>query len=93
MAANHDIVADKQTSQDHFPSWMCEDAMRYYKGKRRTNMHEPSQSFLISSSTFLLLFQPSSNNQRLLDSLKLLKKTCKFGMEEFQASCTELEEE
>lgn len=70
MAANHDIVADKQTSQDHFPSWMCEDAMRYYKGKRRTDMHEPSQSFLISSSTFLLLFQPSSNNQRL----KLQKK-------------------
>ena len=74
MAANHDIVADKQTSQDHFPSWMCEDAMRYYKGKRRTDMHEPSQSFLISSSTFLLLFQPSSNNQRLLESLKLQKK-------------------
>ena len=74
MAANHDIVADKQTSQDHFPSWMCEDAMRYYKGKRRTDMHEPSQSFLISSSTFLLLFQPSSNNQRLLESPKLQKK-------------------
>ena len=74
MAANHDIVADKQTSQDHFPSWMCEDAMRYYKGKRRIDMHEPSQSFLISSSTFLLLFQPSSNNQRLLDSLKLQRK-------------------
>lgn len=74
MAANHDIVADKQTSQDHFPSWMCEEAMRYYKGKRRTDMHEPSQSFLISSSTFLLLFQPSSNNQRLLESLKLQKK-------------------
>ena len=74
MAANHDIVADKQTSQDHFPSWMCEEAMRYYKGKRRTDMHEPSQSFLISSSTFLLLFQPSSNNQRLLEALKLQKK-------------------
>ena len=74
MAANHDIVADKQTSQDHFPSWTCEEAMRYYKGKRRTDMHEPSQSFLISSSTFLLLFQPSSNNQRLLESLKLQKK-------------------
>ena len=74
MAANHDIVADKQTNQDHFPSWMCEEAMRYYKGKRRTDMHEPSQSFLISSSTFLLLFQPSSNNQRLLESLKLQKK-------------------
>ena len=86
MAANHDIVADKQTSQDHFPSWMCEDAMRYYKGKRLTDMHEPSQSFLISSSTFLLLFQPSSNNQRLLESLKL-------QFQEFQASCTELAEE
>ena len=74
MAANHDIVADKQTSQDHFPSWMCEDAMRYYKDKRRTDMHDPSQSFLIFSSMFLLLFQPSSNNQRLLDSLQLLRK-------------------
>lgn len=74
MAANHDIVADKQTSQDHFPSWMCEDAMRYYLGKRRTDMHEHSQSLLIFSYMFLLLSQSSSNNQRLLNSLKLLRK-------------------